>query len=94
MSTKHIYLSDLRPLLMGAMRKGLNQSQLAKRLGLSRATINSVVHGEKKWMPRYCTGIRLVSLCDELGVSINAPSQHSARSPHESNTSRETFNHE
>lgn len=75
MSTKYTYLSDMRPLLMSAMSKGLSQSQLAKTLGLSRATINSVVRGEKKWMPRYCIGVRLVSLCEDLGVPINAPSQ-------------------
>lgn len=54
--------SNLRPLLIDVLNRGLSQAFVAREIGLARATVNLVVHSDKPWCPRYKTGEKLVRL--------------------------------
>ncbi|MFC3554877.1 helix-turn-helix domain-containing protein [Alcaligenes endophyticus] len=62
MNTNHTFLNDLRPLLLRAVELGFTQAQVAREIGLSRATINSVIQKGGTWMPGYRAGALLVNL--------------------------------
>lgn len=58
---------DLRPALFELIEMGMTQSEIARAIGLSRATINFAIKKDegKPWMPGYDTGARLVKLLDK-----------------------------
>ena len=63
MSTKLEHQSDLRPMLLELIEAGMRQAEIAREIGLSRATINFAVKKENgPWMPGYEAGRRLVNL--------------------------------
>lgn len=70
MNKKPTYLDDLRPVLLWLLERGLSQSQIAREIDLSRATVNAVIRKNERWMPGYGAGARLVSLFKERGGDI------------------------
>ena len=56
--------SNLRPVLLELISMGMTQSEIAREIGLSRATVNFVVKkdADSSWMPGYSTGLRLIKL--------------------------------
>lgn len=65
MDSKNITDTDLRPALMELISGGVRQAEIAREIGLSRATVNFAVKKNGGWMPGYETGRRLVSLLDK-----------------------------
>lgn len=58
-------LDDLRPILLELLAAGMRQAEIAREIGLSRATINFAVKKENgPWMPGYDAGRRLVDLAN------------------------------
>ncbi|MBC7201912.1 MAG: winged helix-turn-helix transcriptional regulator [Pusillimonas sp.] len=59
--------SNLRPVLIELIEMGMTQSEIARAIGLSRATVNFVVKKDSSssWMPGYGTGLRLIQLRDK-----------------------------
>jgi len=52
---------------MEVLALGMRQAEVARRLNLTRASVNSAVHqASKTWMPSYETGTLLIQLRDEL----------------------------
>lgn len=65
MDSRHITKTDLRPALIELIEGGLRQAEIAREIGLSRATVNFAVKKvDGEWMPGYEAGRRLVSLLD------------------------------
>lgn len=60
-SEKHIH-HDLRPVLIELINGGMKQAEIAREIGLSRATVSIVLKKQERWMPRYETGARLLEL--------------------------------
>lgn len=58
---------DLRPALIELIGMGMTQSEIARAIGLSRATVNFAVKkaAGSAWMPGYDTGAKLVKLLDK-----------------------------
>ena len=49
------------------MEMGLSQSELARRMGTGRQTINSIVNDKKRFAPRLDTAMQIA---DALGVPL------------------------
>lgn len=55
--------TDLRPALLELVSGGMRQAEIAREIGLSRATVNFAVKKTSGgWMPGYEAGRRLVGL--------------------------------
>lgn len=61
--------NDLKPYLDKVINSGLSQAQVARELGLSRASVNVVVKRRSTWMPSYTTGQKLFDLVERLGLT-------------------------
>lgn len=58
--------NDLRPILLELISAGMRQAEIARAVGLSRATINFAVKKQTgPWMPGYSAGRKLVDLAAE-----------------------------
>lgn len=62
MDIKTHNLDDLRPVLLELIEGGMRQAEIAREIGLTRATVNIVLKKQDTWMPRYETGRRLMDL--------------------------------
>lgn len=62
--------SDLRPTLLYLLEAGMKQAEIARAVGLSRASINfAVKKTDGSWMPGYDVGRRLVELATKTRAS-------------------------
>ena len=58
---------DLRPILNEILRTGIRKADVARRLGVERATITDASRpSDKPWMPTYANGVRLMQLHREV----------------------------
>ena len=62
METQKTPPEDLRPILLSLLDSGMKQAQIAREIGVSRATINVIARKSKRWAPRYAVGMRLMEL--------------------------------
>ncbi|MBV2181709.1 MAG: helix-turn-helix domain-containing protein [Castellaniella sp.] len=60
-------LDDLRPILNEILRTGIRKADVARRLGVERATITDASRpSDRPWMPTYANGVRLMQLHREV----------------------------
>lgn len=78
MNTPKAPPEDLRPILLGLIGSGMTQAQIAREIGLSRATVNMVVKRSSTWTPRYATGARLIALDAERINAIGSKGKRHA----------------
>lgn len=58
---------DLRPILNEILRTGIRKADVARRLGVERATITDASRpSDRPWMPTYANGVRLMQLHREV----------------------------
>jgi transcriptional regulator len=70
MDTRPDTVGNLRPILLAVLASGMKQAEVARRLNLTRASVNSAAHqSEKPWMPSYETGVLLMNLHAEIAAS-------------------------
>lgn len=63
MAELNINQTDLRPALLELVNSGVKQADIAREIGLSRATVNFAVRKkEGGWMPGYEAGRRLMRM--------------------------------
>lgn len=53
---------SLKPLLIDLLESGMSQAGIAREIGLTRATVNSVLKQNTPWIPNYLAGKKLVDL--------------------------------
>lgn len=61
-------ITDFKPLLQRIVGNGISQAQVAREIGLSRATVNIVLRKSNGWMPGYMTGNKLLDLAKRCGI--------------------------